>query len=373
MTTSHFTQRFGVIMAGGSGERFWPVSRRDRPKQLLRLTRPDQTMLGEAVERLRPIIPPERILVVTGEHLVAPIRAANVGLPDANVLAEPCKRNTSGCLAYAAAHLIADHGAPETLSMAVVTADHLIGEPDRFRATIAASLDAAETRDALVTQGIVPDRPETGYGYIEVADLKKPLSTSDGIAVYDVAAFQEKPTQDVARKFVESGRYFWNSGMFFWRVSTFLSELDAANPDLANKTRAMADALRAGDSKRAANVFESLESISIDYALLERAKRVVVVRADYPWDDVGAWTSLDRTRDHDARGNVSEGGPVLVDTRNSIVYNEAGADAIAVSVVGMDNVVVVVSRDGVLVIPKDRAQDVRKAVDELKHRGSDKT
>ena len=372
MNDAPLTQRFGVIMAGGSGERFWPVSRRDRPKQLLRLTRPDQTMLGEAVERLSPLIPAERILIVTGERLVAPIRAAKTGVLDENVIAEPFKRNTSGCLAYAAAHLIARHGTPESISMAVVTADHLIGDPDRFRATVSAALDTAEKRNALVTQGIAPARPETGYGYIEVSDLAKPLGEPGDIPVYEVAAFKEKPTRDTALKFLESGRYFWNSGMFFWRVSTFLSELDQANPEIARKTRAIADALRDNEPKKAASIFETLESISIDYALLERAKRVIVVRADYPWDDVGAWTSLDRTREHDAMGNVAEGGPVLVDTQSSIVYNEVGADAMAVSVVGMNNVVVVVSKDGVLVIPKDRAQDVRIAVDELKRRGSDK-
>ncbi len=361
--------RFGVIMAGGSGERFWPVSRRDHPKQLLRLTRPDQTMLGEAVERLSPLIPPDRILIITAAHLVTPIRAAKVGVPDANVIAEPAKRNTSGCLAYAAAWLMASHGAPESIAMAVVTADHIIEDPDRFRATVAASLDAAEAQDVLVTQGIVPTRPETGYGYVQAKDIAKPLGDRGGIKTFDVAAFHEKPKQDAAEKFIAAGNYFWNSGMFFWRVSTFLGELDHARPALAQATRAMADSLHANDSKKAAAIFESLDDISIDYALMEKARRVVVVRADYPWDDVGAWTSLDRTRPHDAQGNVAEGGPVLIDTTNSIVYNAAGADAVAVSVVGMDNVVVVVSEDGVLIVPKDRAQDVRHAVAELKKRG----
>jgi mannose-1-phosphate guanylyltransferase len=369
MSTFGRTTRFGVIMAGGSGERFWPVSRRDHPKQLLRLTRPDQTMLGEAVERLSPLIPPDRILIVTAAHLATPIRAAKVGVPDANILAEPAKRNTSGCLSYAAAWLMAKHGAPDSLTMAVVTADHLIGDADRFRATVSVSLEAAETQHALVTQGIVPDRPETGYGYIQAKDFASPILRRDGIAAYEVAAFHEKPKRDVAEKFVASGNYFWNSGMFFWRVSSFLSELEHARPALAEATRAMVEALRADDTKKAAEIFETIEDISIDYALMERTKRAIVVRADYPWDDVGAWTSLDRTREHDAQGNVAEGGPVLVDTTNSIVYNAAGPDAMAVSVVGMDNVVVVVSPDGVLVIPKDRAQDVRHAVAELKKRG----
>lgn len=356
-------------MAGGSGERFWPVSRRDHPKQLLRLTTPDQTMLGEAVERLSPLIPAERIVVATAAHLVEPVRRAKVGVPDANVLAEPAKRNTSGCLAYAAATLMAQHGDPAGITMAVVTADHLIQNPERFRATVAAALDAAEAQDVLVTQGIVPDRPETGYGYVQAKDISKPIAERDGIAAFEVAAFHEKPKAEVAEQFVASGNYFWNSGMFFWRLSTFLSELDHARPALAAATRAMAEALTRGDRAKAAEIFNTLEDISIDYALMEKARRVVVVRADYPWDDVGAWTSLDRTRVHDAQGNVAEGGAVLVDTRDSIVYNAAGADAMAVSVVGMDNVVVVVTEDGVLVIPKDRAQDVRHAVAELKKRG----
>ncbi len=369
MSTVSGSTRFGVIMAGGSGERFWPVSRRDHPKQLLRLTRPDQTMLGEAVERLSPLIPPGRIIIATATHLVEPIRKAKVGVPDANILAEPAKRNTSGCLAYAAAWLMAHHGVPESLTMAVVTADHLIGDPDRFRAAVAASLDAAEAQDVLVTQGIVPDRPETGYGYIQAKNFSATISGRSEIAAYEVAAFHEKPNREAAERFVAAGNYFWNSGMFFWRLSTFLAELDHARPALAQATRAMAEALRVGDANKAAAIFESLDDISIDYALMEKAQRALVVRADYPWDDVGAWTSLDRTRTHDAQGNVAEGGPVLIDTTNSIIYNAAGPDAMAVSVVGMDNVVVVVSPDGVLVIPKDRAQDVRHAVAELKKRG----
>ncbi len=188
--------------------------------------------------------------------------------------------------------------------------------------------------------------------------------------MYEVAAFHEKPNREVAEDFVASDRYFWNSGMFFWRVSTFLSELDQAKPDLARATREMAEAIRHHDKGTVTTIFEGLEDLSIDYALMEHAKNVVVVRADYPWDDVGAWTSLDRSRSHDSDGNVTDGDPVLVDTRQSIVINAAGSEDMAVSVVGMDNVVVVVSADGVLVIPKDRAQDVRKAVAELRARGA---
>ena len=371
MSTSEAFVRVAIIMAGGSGERFWPVSRRDRPKQLLRLTSPTDTMLGEAVSRISPLIPPERIYVITGEHLVHAIREAGVGVPNDNVIAEPCKRNTAGCLAFAAAHVLAHHGGDAGgISMAVVTADHLIGDQERFRRTVDVALDMAERKGVLATHGIVPTRPETGYGYIQAKDIDDPVWESGDVSIFPVVAFHEKPNHDKAEDFIATRSYFWNSGMFFWRIDTFIEELDAARPEMAEAVRGMHEAMEANDKGTVRSIFEGLEDISIDYALMEHAKRVVVVRADYPWDDVGAWTSLDRTREHDEQGNVTQGGPVLIDTHDSIVFNDAGAEEMAVSVVGMDNVVVVVSRDGILVSPKDRAQDVRHAVAELKARGA---
>jgi len=274
-------------------------------------------------------------------------------------------------LAYAAAHVLAQHGGDASkISMAVVTADHIIGNPERFRQTVEAALDTAEKTGALATHGIVPTRPETGYGYIQAENVDHPVAEPDGIAVFEVAAFHEKPNHDKAEDFIATGSYFWNSGMFFWRVDAFLEELAAIRPKMSAAVLEMQSAIEANDRNKVESIFEGLEDISIDYALMEHAKRVVVVRADYAWDDVGAWTSLDRTHEHDEQGNVARGGPVLIDTRDSIVYNEAGEDAMAVSVIGMDNVVVVVSKDGVLVAPKDRAQDVRHAVAELKARGA---
>ena len=363
--------RVAVIMAGGSGERFWPVSRRDHPKQLLRLTSPTQTMLHEAVSRMAPLIPVERIYVVTGAHLVPAILEADIGIPADNVLAEPCKRNTAGCLAFACAQVLARLGGDASkVSMAVVTADHLIGEPDRFRETVDVALATAESEGVLATHGVVPTRPETGYGYIQAHTSQGPVNESNGIPVYTVAAFHEKPNHEKAEDFISQGSYYWNSGMFFWRLDTFLEELKKARPEMADAALRMQEAIEGKDEGTVNSIFEGLENVSIDYALMEHAKRVVVVRADYPWDDVGAWTSLDRTRKRDKQGNVSHGGPVLIDTADSIVFNDLGEAEMAVSVVGMDGVVVVVSKDGVLVIPKDRAQDVRHAVSELKSRGS---
>jgi len=264
----------------------------------------------------------------------------------------------------------AQHGGDASnLSMAVVTADHLIGEPDRFRESVDLALTVAEDHGLLVTHGIAPTRPETGYGYVQ-AKTDAPLHEANGLSVYRVAAFHEKPSEEKAEDFIEAGNYYWNSGMFFWGLDTFLQELKSAQPKMETAARGMAGAIERGDQKEVARLFESLESISIDYALMEHAKNVATVRTDYPWDDVGAWPSLDRTREQDDEGNVTHGDPVLVDVRNSIVYNDVGAEKMAVSVIGVDDIIVVVSEDGVLVVPKDEAQHVRKAVAELKNRGA---
>ncbi len=361
-------QRVGVVLAGGSGERFWPLSRKHRPKQLLRLTSAHETMLGEAVSRVAPLIPPEHVYIVTGAHLVQPIREAGIGVPPENVIAEPSKRNTAGALAYATAVLLANYGGDgSNLSMAVTTADHEIGEPERFRATINTALTAAEQDDVLAIMGMAPTRPETGYGYIQVAD-GDPTVSGDGVAVYPVKAFHEKPNRDQAHDFIATGRYFWNGGMFFWRVSVFLDELRQASPAHAAAIADMTEAQRLGDAEAVRTHFERLDDISIDYALMEHARHVHMARADFPWDDVGAWTALDRTYPKDGQGNVAVGDPVLVDTKDCIVYNDLGATDMAVSVVGAEDLVVVVTKDAVLVIPKDRAQDVRRAVQELKER-----
>jgi len=366
-------RRFAVIMAGGSGERFWPASRRARPKQLLRLTDPDLSMIEEAIERIAPLIPREQIVIATSELLAEPMAEALPGLPRENIVAEPEKRNTAACLALAAAHLERRYGSPDDVVMAVLTADHQIGEPDRFRATVACALDFAAREDALVTIGVVPTRPETGYGYIEVAPSDRTGSAASAKrAPLRVERFREKPNEATALAYARSGHHFWNSGMFFWRVSTFLSGLAHHMGALAAAERAMVDAL-AGRTPAGTlrEVFAPLADVSIDVGLMERASNVYVLPADFPWDDVGAWDALERTRGADAHGNVVAGDAVLVDARNSIVFNEAGED-MAVAVVGLDGVIVATTRDGVLVCSKERAQDVRRAVSELRKRGRER-
>jgi len=365
--------RVAVIMAGGSGERFWPLSRRHMPKQLLQLTDPERTLLQEAVNRVAPAFPLDHVYVQTTPHLTRAIRAAGLGMPEENVLAEPCKRNTAGCLVYAAAELMSRLGKDASeVTMAVVTADHMIGEAGRFGAAVDTAMAAAEQEEALVTIGILPTRPETGYGYIEIGADAEPIPMGkDQPAVFRVTRFREKPDTETAKAFCESGRFLWNSGMFFWTLSTFLSGLDKAAPAHAGAVREMADAMTADDRERVNALFEGLEDISIDYALLERAERVLVVRGDFPWDDIGAWDALDRSMPHDPDGNVNVGDAILLDTRRCVVYNAAGAPNMAVGVIGCEDLIVVTCDDGVLVAPRSRAQDVKRIVAELKERGAE--
>lgn len=363
------TRRVAIIMAGGSGERFWPLSRARRPKQLLKLTSETETLLQEAVSRVLPLLPAENIYIATSRALASAIGEGDPRVPAGNVLAEPCKRNTTGCLVWAAANLMAGLGEGADVTMAILTADHQIGEHDNFRATIDAAMAAAEQHRALVTIGIPPTRPDTGYGYIELGDETVDVGGHGATTCHAVRRFREKPGARQAEEYVASGHYFWNSGMFFWRLSTFLSELEQARPETAAICRDIAQALRAGDAAQADRHFERLEGISIDYALLERARRVLVMRSPFPWDDVGSWDALERTLPADGAGNVAVGAPVMVDIQDSIIYNEAPSE-VAVAAIGLSGVVIVATRDGILVASKDRVQEVRQAVEELRRRGA---
>lgn len=361
-----------VIMAGGSGERFWPLSRQHLPKQLLHLTRPERSLLAEAVERSTVLVGNRHVFIVTARHLVQAITDAELGLPPENILAEPCRRNTAGCLCYAAAAILARYSCDaSSVTMGVLTADHRISETEPFLATVEAALAAAEAHPALVTIGIQPQRPDTGFGYIEIPANAEPVAgVSAEHPVYPVQQFREKPSHDDAVAFLASGRFFWNSGMFFWRLSTFLSEFEHTNPVFAKATMDLCQAVRENQETEVEKIFASLPDISIDFALMEGAGNVQVAPGRFAWDDVGSWDSLDRTLSRDSMGNVTVGEPVLIDTENSIVYNATGAETCAVAVVGVRDLVVVVAGDAVLVIPKARVQDVKRVVAELKKRNS---
>jgi mannose-1-phosphate guanylyltransferase len=265
--------------------------------------------------------------------------------------------------------------------MAVLTTDHEIGAPDRFRATVDAALRFAAENDALVTIGVQPTRAETGYGYVEVEANDDPRSASGTSHERDasgasgavpvprrVLRFREKPDPATAEQYLRSGRHYWNSGMFFWRVATFLQGLEHHMAPLHAATRRMIASL--GPDSRAAlrEIFTPLADVSVDVGLMEHARNVWMIPAVFPWDDVGAWDALERSRPKDSSGNVVVGDPIFIDARDCIVFNDAGADHMAVAVVGVDNLIVATTPDGVLVCTKERAQDVRRVVAELRAR-----
>lgn len=342
-------RRLATVLAGGSGERFWPLSRPERPKQLLRLTHPDQSMLEEAVRRIEPLFGRDGIFVSTGSTIAAQVRQAGIVAPE-QVLVEPGRRNTLGAIVWFMAHVIAHSEGPT--SVAIVTADHKIAEPERFRSDIATALAIAESGGGVGTLGIRPGRPETGFGYIEV-DPKPNAAGS-----YRALRFLEKPNPATAERFVASGNTFWNGGMFFWTVAAFEDELRAANPEAHACLVAMAGALREQDLAGAEEAFLTLPNLSIDYALMERASRVFVVPASFPWDDVGAWDALPRTLPGDADGNVTQGETLAVDSQGCVIVNEGGARVVAL--LGVQDLVVVSTPEGVLVCPKSMAQRVKE-------------
>jgi mannose-1-phosphate guanylyltransferase len=346
---------YAIIMAGGSGTRFWPLSRARRPKQLLDIFG-GRSMLAQTVERISPLIPPEHIIVVTGEHLLEPVYRALPEIPRQNILAEPAPRNTAPCIGLATA-LIARRCPDQDPVIGVFPADHHIGDPESFQRALHAAAQAAQDPGVIVTLGIRPTRPETGYGYIRYLP-------SRGIAL-DVERFVEKPDLDTARAYLESGSYLWNAGLFFFRASTMQAELARQLPDMARGLDQLAPSLDTDAQRDALSlIFPTLQSVSIDYGVMERALKVRVVATDPRWSDVGHWAALQGIIDPDEHNNARRGEFVTIDTEDSILLNEDPDHVVAV--VGARDLVVVHTHDATLIMPRDRAQDVRAVVDALK-------
>ena len=337
-------------MAGGSGERFWPLSRRLRPKQLLRLTDPSKTMLQEAVDRIAPLVGRGNVYVATATHLEGPIKAAKI-VPDSNVIAEPDKRNTLGCLSWVAATFIS-RGMSD-VSVSILTADHVIHNPDIFRHTVDMALSLSEETNGLVTMGVTPTRPETGYGYIE-SGRKINEFAKKGLR------YREKPDLETAKLFVENGNFYWNSGMFFWTQDAFVRELNDTQPEAVQIIYRMAEALSNKQHNKAVEEFRNIPNISIDYALMEKASQVYVVQAEFPWDDVGSFDSLFRTMDKDDSGNVLIGKVSCKDCSGCIFYNDSFEGVL--TAVGLKDIIMVQTDDVVLVAPTSDAQRVKELV-----------
>ncbi len=354
---------YPVIMAGGSGTRFWPLSRKNRPKQFLALAG-EAPLLAATVSRLPPLARIDRTYVVCGPAHAAAVRRIVPRLPRENLLVEPCARNTAPCVGLAALHVMRRD--PKGV-VAMLPADHHIARPDAFRDALAAAGELA-AQGSIATIGIRPTRPETGYGYLKVGvRIATPGRTKGTFPASKVERFVEKPDVVTASRYLAEGGYLWNSGIFVFRADVILDEIRRAMPVLGDLLARIDGALgTAGYARTLKRLFPKSPSISIDYGVMEKSARIAVVPADFGWSDVGSFAALPEVRHPDSNGNVVDGEAMVIDGKNSVVLARKDRP---VAVIGLDDVIVVDAGDAVLVCRRDKAQDVRKAVEELKRRG----
>lgn len=344
---------YAVIMAGGAGTRFWPASRALRPKQLLPLTG-GAPLLAETVRRLAPLVTEDRVVIVTGEHLAEGTAKAVPNVPRDQILKEPAPRNTAPCIAWANA--VVGKLDPDAV-VAVLPSDHFIGDEPAFRKVLERAIESAAS-GRVTTIGIVPNRPETGYGYIE---LGKEL----GGGVREVARFVEKPDRATAEKFVSGKQHLWNAGMFFFRVKDMSALVAKHLPELA---AGIAKIDR--DASALGAVFPTLPSISIDHGVMEKAEGLAVVPGEFGWNDVGSWESAWELGKKDERDNALDDGAIAIDAKANLVRSLGSAKGNKViALVGVEGLVVVDTDDALLVMPRERAQDVRLVVEDLKAKG----
>jgi mannose-1-phosphate guanylyltransferase len=341
-----------VIMAGGKGERFWPKSTRTMPKQFHRIAS-DKTMIQETFYRVYPEYEKEKIFFVLGRHLTQTVIRQLPDINDQNCIVEPVGRNTAAAIGLAAARISRlDHEA----TMVVLTADHLVQPKDEFLKAVKAACEVAR-EGRIVTFGIKPVRPATEYGYIEVSGRVQELY---GLWVHDVKRFTEKPDETKAQRFVESGRFLWNSGMFVFRVKEILEEIRQHMPALFSSIMRIHGSMGSSDETRITEQeFSTLESVSIDYGVMEKSDRIACIEPGFFWDDIGSWSSLDRYREKDGEGNVVEGDVVLFDSRDNIVLGE---DEAVISLIGVRDIIVVKDSNRILVCNKTHDQQIKEVL-----------
>lgn len=344
-----------VIMAGGRGERFWPRSRNNCPKQFLSLTGDGETMIQKTVKRLDSLVAPEDVYIVTNANYAELVREQLPEIPSENILLEPAARNTAPCIALAAEVIRKKYG---DAVMMVLPSDHLIKFNQMFIDTLKTAVGIAEKGSGLVTIGITPTYPETGYGYIHFS------ADDDGTpGVYKVKRFVEKPNIELAKEYYNSGEYLWNSGMFVWKASSIEADLKKYLPDMAEGMEKIYEA--AGTERfddTVASEFPKFRSESIDFGVMEKASEVYTIPGNFGWDDVGSWLALERVNKTNEYGNMVQGDVISIDTRNTIVCG--GRKLIAT--VGIEDLVIVDTDDAVLICAKDSTQNVKKVIENLK-------
>lgn len=353
----------GLIMAGGGGTRFWPRSRKLRPKQFLALNG-ERTLIQMAKDRLVDIIPSARTWVVTGEVYRQETAKQLIGVPDQQIVGEPVGRNTAPCIGLGA--MLISRQDPEA-TMLVSPADHVIEPIDEFRKTVKAAHRLAEKHPAAsITFGIKPTFPSTGYGYIQRGQL---LDSTDGISTFRVKRFEEKPPLEKAETFVTSGEYYWNSGIFVWKVATLLKALATHCPDLYSALERIANAWNTPHQAEVlTREYNAIHGDSIDYAIMEKVPEVLVVEASYRWDDVGSWLAMERMNPQDAEGNTVLAQHLGIKTSRCLVVGDSGK---LVATVGVSNLIIIQDGDVTLVADRREEESIRQMVNLLKQRGLD--
>ena len=346
-------KRYGIIMAGGSGTRFWPLSRKSLPKQFLNLTGKD-IMVNETIDRLFPVIEKENIFVVTSEmHAQLTYEEAKGRLAQDHILAEPAARNTAACIGYAAMEIMKKYGDGV---MGIFASDAYIKDEEEFRRVLESAISEAEKADKLVTIGIKPHFPATGYGYIK-------RKASDCL---DVEEFVEKPDVETAKKYLETGNYLWNSGMFVWKASVILEQMKRLLPDVYECLEIIGQSMGTEKEKETiTEIYPKIPKISVDYGIMERADNVIVLEGDFGWNDVGSLDTIETLHESDENGNVMCCESICLDAKGCI---GSGKEKL-IALIGVENLIVVETKDTVLVCDKSRAQDVKKIVEQLEAEG----
>ena len=361
-------KKVAIIMAGGAGERFWPLSRMKKPKQLLNLSSLYRNMLQEAIDRISGFIAYDDIFIITSKVLQNPIREALPELAPQNIIAEPAKRNTAPCLALGASYILAKYGEKiaNQIVVSVLTADQMIEPRENFVNSIDTLCEFCIKEDTIATIGIVPDRPETGFGYIE---FDENIRNSE---IYQAIRFHEKPDIEKAKLYVEKGNFLWNSGMFFYRLDYFIEQMSKHLPSVGSQINNMAENYKSkwninldGANPDIQTIFEEMPDISIDYGLMEKTDRVSVIKSNFYWDDLGSWDSLFRARKADENGNIIEGDVEIYNVKNSIIINKTEKKFISTAA-GIDGMVIINTDDSLIVVPVKEVQSVKNIVNLIK-------
>ncbi len=354
-------QTFAVIMAGGVGSRFWPRSRERNPKQFLEILSAG-TLLENTIQRIEPLVERINTFIVTNKVQYESVVKLVPFIPKENILVEPFGRNTAPCIGLAASWIWRID--PHAL-MIVLPSDHLVRDMTEFARVMKTALRVAEEKEALVTIGITPSHPETGYGYIQVEDEEHDRNPYRTEGVHHVKTFAEKPNLETAERFLQSGDFVWNSGMFVWKVSTILKEIEVHLPDLHEQLQAVQQTIGTPAYKQTVEQAYGLtRNISIDYGVMEKAGNVYVVKGDFGWSDVGSWDEVVRLAEKDGEGNAIKGKVILRDSSRN--YVDAGNKLVAT--IGVSDLIIIATDDAVLVCKKGRSQEVKEVVDFIRRK-----